>query len=158
MGLFDRGLGRAHAVGADRRPLAPLQALILGGRDTLEVVGESNYQDVLRRCVGGDDGERVRHSVEVVLMPEPQNPYDGNAIAALIKGDLVGYLSREDAAVYLPGLRALMERHACPIGLEGQIVGGGQCPDGRGMLGVFLDHDPADFGLRAIKSPTSANC
>jgi HIRAN domain len=148
MGFLDRVLRRSHSAGAAPRAPAPFKALILGGRDTLEVVGESNYQDVLWRCVGGDDGERVRHSIEVVLVPEPQNPYDGNAIAVLIEGDLVGYLSREDAAVYLPGLRALMQRHACAIGLEGQIVGGGQRPEGRGMLGVFLDHAPADFGLR----------
>jgi hypothetical protein len=61
----------------------------------------------------------------------------------------VGHLSREDAAIYLPGLRELMASHASPIALAGQIVGGGQREDGPGMLGVFLDHDPADFGLRS---------
>jgi len=122
---------------------------MLGGRETLEVVGESHYQDALWRCVGGDGGERVRCQVQAVLVHEPENPHDGNAIAVLIEGQVVGYLSREDAAVYLPGLRVLTERHECSIGLEGHIVGGGQRADGRGMLGVFLDHDPADFGLRA---------
>lgn len=147
--MLDRVLGRSRAATATPQPPVLQQPLILGGRETLEVVGESQYQAVLWRCVGGDDGERVRHLVQAVLAHEPENPYDGNAIAVLLEGDVVGYLSREDAAVYLPGLRALSERHRCSIGLEGQIIGGGQRPDGRGMLGVFLDHDPADFGLRA---------
>jgi len=149
VGILNRVLGRSRAPAGTSQPPVLGHPLILGGRETLEVVGESHYQDVLWRCVGGDDGERVRHPVQVVLLQEPENPYDGNAIAVLLEGNVVGYLSREDAAVYLPGLRALTERHRCSIGLAGQIVGGGQRPDGRGMLGVFLDHDPADFGLRA---------
>jgi predicted Zn-ribbon and HTH transcriptional regulator len=149
VGLLDRVLRRPRAADAAPPPPGVQQRLILGGRETLEVVGESHYQDVLWRCVGGDDGERVRCQVEAVLIHEPTNPHDGNAIAVLIEGEVVGYLCREDAAVYLPGLRAFTERHRCSIGLEGHIVGGGQRPDGRGMLGVFLDHDPADFGLRA---------
>ena len=35
------------------------------------------------------------------------------------------------------------------IGLAGHIIGRGPRPDGAGMLAVFLDHDPTDFGLRA---------
>lgn len=50
--------------------------------------------------------------------------------------------------MYLRGLLRLMALHRGPIALRGQIVGGGHRDDGRGMLGVFLDHDPADFGLR----------
>lgn len=149
MGLLDRVLRRSRAADAARRPPALQQPLTLGGRETLEVVGESHYQDALWRCVGDDDGERVRCQVQAVLVHEPKNPHDGNAIAVLLEGEVVGYLSREDAAVYLPGLRFLTERHECSIALEGHIVGGGQRPDGPGMLGVFLDHDPADFGLRA---------
>jgi hypothetical protein len=83
-----------------------------------------------------------------VLVPEPDNPHDSNAVKVLIEGRLVGYLSREDAVIYLPALRRLMASHMSPIALTGQIVGGGQREDGLGMLGVFLDHDPADFGLR----------
>jgi hypothetical protein len=33
------------------------------------------------------------------------------------------------------------------VALHAVIVGGGPRPDGIGYLGVFLDHDPADFGL-----------
>jgi rubrerythrin len=40
-----------------------------------------------------------------------------------------------------------MRQHGTHIGLSGVIVGGGQRADGPGMLGVFLDHDPTDFGI-----------
>src|SRR6266540_4106169 len=47
-----------------------------------------------------------------------------------------------------PGLLRLMEESPTGrVALEGQIVGGGPRRDGIGFLGVFLDHDPADFGL-----------
>jgi len=149
VGFLDRVFRRSRPAGSTSPPAVQQQILVLGGRETLEVVGESHYQDVLWRCVGGDRGERVRHPVQVVLAHQPENPFDGNAIAVLIDSEVVGYLSREDAALYLPGLRALTEHHGCAIGLRGHIVGGGRRPDGRGMLGVFLDHDPTDFGLLA---------
>lgn len=120
---------------------------VLGGRDTLEVVGESHYQDRLWRLAGGFCIDRVRCPVTALLVPEPDNQHDSNAVKVVIDGSLVGYLSREDAAEYLPGLKSLIARHGCSIGLRGHIVGGGERPDGLGMLGVFLDHDPTDFGL-----------
>lgn len=149
MGFLDRFLGRSRIAVTTPGQSTQRQTLILGGHETLEVVGESHYQDVLWRCVGGDDGSRVRHPVHALLVHEPENPHDRNAIAVVIDGNVVGYLARDDAAVYVTGLRALTARHQCVIGLSGQIVGGGRRADGPGMLGVFLDHDPADFGLRA---------
>jgi hypothetical protein len=65
-------------------------------------------------------------------------------------------LSREDARRYQPGLLALEQQHGKPIALAGAIVGGGIQADGPGRLGVFLDHDPADFGLRPMAPPRSS--
>jgi hypothetical protein len=118
------------------------------GDATLEVVGESYRQDVLWDIVGGECDEPVRHHTVAILLPEPTNTYDENAIMVLIRGQLVGYLSRADAAAYLPGLLRLID--SCETGivaLNATIVGGGEQADGRGRLGVFLDHDPRDFGL-----------
>jgi hypothetical protein len=121
---------------------------VYDGYDTLEVVGESHYQDALWRIVGGLRGDPIRFDTQAVLVPEPDNPYDQNAIQVRIDGAPVGYLSRHDAAIYLPGLLRLMGAGAGHlVALHGQIVGGGQRPDGLGLLGVFLDHDPGDFGL-----------
>jgi hypothetical protein len=134
-----------------RRPASPplvIAATLFPGNETLEVVGESRHQDTLWQIVGGFRRDPVRHPCGAVLLPEPANPVDPNAIRVLVEGQHVGYLAREDAEVYLPGLRRLMA--SCEtdhVALEGQIVGGGQRGDRIGFLGVFLDHNPADFGI-----------
>jgi hypothetical protein len=125
-----------------------VEVTLYAGDDPMEVVGESHYQDALWTIVGGPRADPVHYETQAVLEPEPDNPHDPNAIQVLVEGHLVGYLSREDAAIYRPGLLRLIE--ASPTGrvaLEAQIVGGGPRRDGIGFLGVFLDHDPADFGL-----------
>jgi hypothetical protein len=152
MGFLDRVFGRVPRRDAAGHNANLAAATLLRGQDTLEVVGESHYQGDLWRLAGGSSVDRVRFAVAAVLLPEPENPYDANAVKILIDGRLVGYLSRDDAAVYLPGLRRLMALHMSPIALKGQIVGGGQREGRLGMLGVFLDHNPADFGLRASQT------
>ena len=67
---------RAPRLDAGRR-----EGRALGrGRD-LEVVGESFYQDNLRRLAGARPGEPVRVEITAVLAAEDDNPYDRNAIA-----------------------------------------------------------------------------
>lgn len=144
MGLLQRFLSGSSR---QRASLSPAGLAILGGRETLEVVGESFRQEALWRLAGGHTVERVRCPAVAVLEPEPTNPHDRNAVRVLIEGHHVGYLSREDAALYLPGVQQLRAAHGKAIGLYGQIVGGGQREGRLGMLGVFLDHEPADFGL-----------
>lgn len=144
MGLLDRFLGRPSSPPA--ATVSTVRAMLYGGGETLEVVGESHYQDALWQIVGGRRAEPVRHDTHALLVPNPENPYDSNAIEVRIEGHLVGYLSREDAVLYRPGLLRLMQTDGL-IALEGTIVGGGPRRDGIGFLGVFLDHDPADFGL-----------
>lgn len=123
-------------------------ATLYDGDETLEVVGESHYQDALWAIVGGRRLDRVRYETYALLIPDPENPYDANAIEVLIDGQLVGFLSRVDAVSYRPGLLKLISESPTPlIALHAVVVGGGQRADGLGHLGVFLDHDPADFGL-----------
>jgi hypothetical protein len=165
MSLFRKAPGRgAHSRGApphdqprradlDERPawmVDGMSALLFEGREDLEVVGESHYQDNLWRLVGGrpaDPEERVRADIVAVLAAEPDNSYDANAIAVWIDGLKVGHLSHNDARLYQPGLLVLQEKHGTPVALSGVIVGGGMRDDGPGRLGVFLQHDPRDFGI-----------
>lgn len=127
-----------------------MEVQLCDGREDLEVVGEASYQDNLWRVVGGRSSpeDRVRVDVHAVLVAETNNPYDANAVSVWVMGLKVGYLSRADAQRYRPGLLALEERHGKPIALAGAIVGGGIRADGPGRLGVFLEHDPVDFGFR----------
>lgn len=129
-----------------------MPTILLNGQDDLEVVGESSYQDVLWRLCDETIGTRVRHGIVAVLTPEPANPYDPNAIAVQVDGQIVGYLPRATAQDYLPGLKRLMSIHGGYIALHGVIVGGGYYDDGPGRLGVWLDHNPADFGVQPASS------
>jgi hypothetical protein len=141
----------AGAAGTFRERTVSVTARLYGGDETLEVVGESYRQEALWRIVGAPPGSRVRHPVNAVLYPETANSHDPNAISIQIDGHLVGYLAREDAAAYRPGLLALMEKEGGSyIALEGVVIGGRH---GTGSLGVFLDHDPEDFGLSTAGPP-----
>lgn len=122
------------------------------GADELEVVGEASYQSALWRLSHGSLGDRIRCDIVAVLTPEPSNPYDRNAIAVVVDGMRVGYLARETAARYLPGLQQLMSRTGRHVAVRGVIVGGGQYDDGPGRLGVWLRHDRTDFGLPPSES------
>jgi hypothetical protein len=69
----------------------------------LAVVGEASFQAVLERFSGGRDenGAIFRHHA-AVLMPEPYNRYDHDAVSVRICDELgatdqIGYLSHEDA-------------------------------------------------------------
>ena len=151
MGLLDRLMGRP------RRETTPqtsaVRITLLAGDDDLEVVGESNYQDALWRICGARRGDRVRHPINGVLVPEPLNPHDANAVAVYVDGHLIGYLDRGTAVQYVGGVHSLMARHGSHVGLRGHVVGGGRRDHGLGFLGVWLEHDPADFGAaRASRS------
>src|SRR6266545_1866262 len=167
VGVFRRLLGRrpvrpSHAESAAAQ-ISPdvgggpaLEVVLYGGSHDLEVVGESHYQDALWRIVGGRTTGRVRHEVRAVLVAESDNPCDANAISVWISGMTVGYLSREDAAEYRPGLLALQAKEEHSIALVAVIVGGGMRADGPGRLGVWLSCDPRDFGVAIVAPPAPA--
>lgn len=123
----------------------------------MEVVGESHYQEALWRVVGGRTRERVRREVQALLVAETDNPHDHNAVSVWIGGMKVGHLSREDAEAYRPGLLALQAREGKSIALRGVVVGGGIRQDGPGFLGVWMSHDPTDFGVAAIVPPPTSS-
>ena len=63
-----------------------------------DVVGESHYQAALNRIAGGktEDGHQIECTA--ILVPEPTNSHDRNAVKVMIAGAQVGYLSRTHAA------------------------------------------------------------
>jgi hypothetical protein len=125
--------------------VSSVEATLYEGSETLEVVGESYQQDNLWAIVGeAPSPRRIQHDAVAVLVPETGNTHDANAIGVWISGLQVGYLSRDDAAQYRPGLDELAAKG--PVALRATIVGGGY-GDSRAILGVFLHHDPADFGM-----------
>lgn len=142
MGLFDRIFSR-------RRPRQAFEfrARELAGTGNYDVaaVGESRYQDALWAGASGYRSERVRVEATAMLVREPDNEHDPNAVAVyLAEGEKVAYLSQRDAADYAPPLDELARQDyvgACAA----VIVGGGRHSDGReGFLGIWLDLAEAD--------------
>jgi rubrerythrin len=131
-------------------------ATLFTGDVTLEAVGESHYQDALWTIVGGRTADYVRHPIIAALVPEFSNEHDANAVVVQIDAHVVGYLSREDAEAYRPAILRIMNETDTIVALNGLVCGGGRRADGIGRLGVFLDHDPADFGVtssHAVRDP-----
>jgi hypothetical protein len=121
-----------------------------------------HYQRNLWELVGGrgDPEKTVRKEIIAVLHPEIDNPYDANAISVWVSTRedrehtlKAGHLSRDDARRYRPGVIAKQKELGKPVGLQGVIAGGGMREGRPGYLGVFLDHDPGDFGLRRFAQP-----
>lgn len=127
-------------------PTLPLSRRRLSAEGRLPIVGESHYQPALHRlangvAVGNDFGQHLQ--VIAILVPEPENPHDHNAVRVDVATDTgtatVGYLSRHDAPTYQAALLALKNEGytgTCP----GRITGGGR---GR-SYGMYLHLAAAD--------------
>jgi hypothetical protein len=90
-----------------------------GARMPYPVRGESNYQAALASLKAYTDS---RSRIPALLVREPDNKYDPNAVAVMIYGRLVGYLSRGDAADLTDTLDELADDGqflACPARLTG---------------------------------------
>lgn len=106
----------------------------LRGGELVNVAGESHYQHALQELTGTDGTSEIRLEVEAVLVPEPANPHDPNAVMVQIDGQLIGYLPRPDAVAYAPMIAAV-EARGRTAACEAMIAGrGGESP----ALGVFL--------------------
>lgn len=107
-------------------PLVPLSE---DGR--LPIVGESLCQEALKIIAGGQAfGQELdrHHPVTAVLVPEPENVHDRNAVRVDVllgaQSIQVGYLASENARAYQPPL--LLLRAAGSLGTcSGRITGGG---------------------------------
>lgn len=110
------------------------------GEFDTEVVGESFYQETLLEIAGPKTQEEADLSVEAVLIPEPDNPHDRNAVGVYIDGKKVGHLSKSDAAAWVTML-ANHKMTGQPVMCDAMITGGWSRDNGRdvGAYGVVLD-------------------
>jgi len=104
------------------------------------VVGESQYNAALRRILrdrGYELAAGGEHKCDAILVREPDNQYDPNAVAVFIEGHKVGYIPRLDAEDMAESLDELEGRgqRAC---LAAEIGWGDPA-----VIGVRLDleHD-----------------
>jgi len=127
-----------------RKPPAPLvnNEWPAKGDFGCDVVGESNYQPALIAAVGAPPTQWQEVMVTAELVCERSNRHDPKAVAVMVNGQHVGYLSRSGARSF----HARLERR----GIAGQttrcgamIRGGGTAHDGtQRMYGIWLDIQP----------------
>ena len=75
----------------------------LRGWYNVDVVGESNYVDNIRKIARG----KTESFSNATLVLEPSNRYDKNAVRVDISGLTVGYISKDEALNYHPLLKFL---------------------------------------------------
>ena len=110
------------------------------------VVGESSHQAALEYIAGGRTRESASHPCFALLIPEPDNPYDPQAVYVSVDGYKVGHLTRDWAPKFKAALAASGYAQAACNAL---IVGGWDRGSGRkkrGYFGIKLDIAlPLDF-------------
>jgi hypothetical protein len=123
-------------------------AIAIGnGQFGIEAAGTDQHQDELELMAGGRTETGVDHLCGALLVPNPKNPYDPNAIAVVINSEVVGYIPSNIA----PSLKyALRVGGYIAAGCAAKIVGGWARADGDiGDFSVRLDAD-WPFKLRPI--------
>lgn len=132
------------------------------GRSRVDVVGEGSYQGTLEQIGGGRtvDGMRNRDHT-ALLIPEPTNPYDPNAVRVIlipstpgVPAGRIGYLSREDAVAYRPIIDYLA-RWGKVMAARASLQGGwDRGRNDRGSIGVVLHMGTvADCQAELVKEP-----
>ena len=121
MGVLNWLFGSSDPT-ANVRSAEPLH-LARGRGFTFELVGEANYQDALDSICGGkcEDGHKLRCTAQLCFQED--NPHDPNAVVALIKGKVVGYVPRTIAAEMRSSILRLNPDEQ-PVTCDAQIVGG----------------------------------
>lgn len=109
------------------------------GSFAVDVVGVSRRQDALAALVARHGRSGRTTTVDARLVLEDANPHDANAVRVELDGELVGYLSRENARRFRADLAAV-GRPSVTVRCQARIVGGFETASGeRAHFGVRLD-------------------
>lgn len=99
--IQDAGYGAAKVMGLQVYAIPPTGTE--HGRGGIEIYGEQHYMEVLSKHVSlVRSGFSKPKQVRILLVREPHNPFDGNAIQMKSGSDVLGYVPREAAEVWAP--------------------------------------------------------
>lgn len=134
------------------QPADEIRDVLAPGGDVLDVVGTAPYQEALQTIADGTPDSTPDLEKWAHLIPEPDNPWDRNAVAVYIGGRKVGYLPRETSGQYAALLGRLWAttrgRAVCRA-----VVGGGR-RELRSQVGTVSRTDEDQFGVRlALAAP-----
>lgn len=108
------------------------------GTYDFDIVGEASYQENLEQIAGPKTEAGHEHECMAVLIPEPDNRYDRNAVRVDINSLTVGYIPKEIAAA-IAGMIARSPA-VSRFSVDAIIVGGWRRRNGsEGSFGVKLD-------------------
>ncbi len=117
----------------------------------IAVAGEASYQAALISICGPYASESQRQQHTATLIREPANPHDSNAIRVEIRGQLVGYVPRDQAAKWAPRMDQLPpDARSAPVNA---LVRGGwrTSATDTGLYGVRIDRPNLPRTPRAKK-------
>lgn len=143
MGFFVRrgGMQTRGPSQGESRQVSAAQPARIPGRTEVQVAGESFHQ----AAINAVEARRSPGSpLEAVLVPDPANAYDPNALAVYVNDEHVGFLPRALAWRVQPALRAFSHAHGgCLVACAAEIRWHDIGPQ------VVLLIDPQPLGLRA---------
>lgn len=153
-----------QAVAAPTQPVTPTQPitptqpasevhdLLAPAGDIIEVVSTATYQEALAAIASGEPGAAQDVEKWAHLVPEPDNPWDRNAVAVYIDGRKVGYLPREHTAAYASLLTQVWTNYRGRAVCRA-VVGGGRRQT-TSQLGAVTQVDEEQHGVRlALATP-----
>jgi hypothetical protein len=126
----------------------PRRIELFGHRD-LPLAGTSHRQDVLSR-IAGDRLRRGEHvAFTALIVPEPDNPHDPNAIAVAAAGHgPIGYFGRRDALRYKAMAEELVRQDA--IGACEAFLTGGW--NDEATIGVRLEIEGPEDTAQQVRA------
>ena len=132
MGIFSSLFGK-------KKEQLPIVRLDSSGEYNVEVVGESHYQEALSFITGGKTPNGHELEIDALLIHDDGNPYDNQAIAVSISGEIVGHLDKRLARQFRARMKeAGVSGH--PAACGALVVGGWDRGNGDGgSFGVRLD-------------------
>lgn len=83
------------------------------------ITGETYYQHALFDICQGDLKSKEYRKTEALLVREPENVHDKNAVAVKIDGNIVGHVPSEDAAHFNVLLEGVSDGLTCPAEIRG---------------------------------------
>jgi len=126
----------------------PSRIELFGHRD-LPLAGTSHRQQVLSRIAGDALRQREHVAFTALIVPEPENPHDPNAIAVVAEGHgPVGYFARRDALRYKAMAEELIRRDAIGV-CEAFLTGGW---DDQATIGVRLEIEEPEGTAQQVRA------
>jgi hypothetical protein len=144
----------ASVAGAEAAPPPSddVRDVLAPSGDIAELVGTAPYQEALQ-VIAGDTPESAPELEKWAhLIPEPDNPWDRNAVAVYIDARKIGYLPRESSAAYAALLTQLWATSHARAVCRAVVSGGSYKVTTQ--AGSVTEVDDEQFGVKlALAAP-----